>query len=113
VKFPLTLMHLVLTILAAACSGTSTPPLPRTQPTAGAGLSKVNHVIIVMMENHSFDNYFGALAYAPGSPYHSQRASGAADTLADLFDFANEKQKVFEPPANCAMKWSMSACESR
>ncbi|HEY2647355.1 MAG TPA: alkaline phosphatase family protein [Candidatus Acidoferrales bacterium] len=35
------------------------------------GLQKVNHIIIVMQENHSFDNYFGALVYAPGSPYHS------------------------------------------
>ena len=34
------------------------------------GIHKVKHVIIVMQENHSFDNYFGALAYAPGSPYH-------------------------------------------
>lgn len=34
-------------------------------------LQKVNHIIIVMQENHSFDNYFGALAYAPGSPYHT------------------------------------------
>jgi phospholipase C len=32
---------------------------------------KVKHIIIVMQENHSFDNYFGALAYAPGSPYHA------------------------------------------
>src|SRR5215469_14373604 len=32
---------------------------------------KAKHIIIVMQENHSFDNYFGALAYAPGSPYHS------------------------------------------
>jgi phospholipase C len=30
----------------------------------------VKHVIVVMQENHSFDNYFGALVYAPGSPYH-------------------------------------------
>src|SRR5215470_5123022 len=37
---------------------------------AQRGLEKVNHVIVVMQENHSFDNYFGALAYAPGSPYH-------------------------------------------
>jgi phospholipase C len=37
---------------------------------ADGGLGKVNHVIILMQENHSFDNYFGALAYAPGSPYH-------------------------------------------
>ena len=38
---------------------------------AQSGLQKVNHVIIVMQENHSFDNYFGALAYAPSSPYHT------------------------------------------
>src|SRR5262245_52542527 len=33
----------------------------------------VKHVIIVMQENHSFDNYFGVLAFAPGSPYHAAR----------------------------------------
>jgi phospholipase C len=37
----------------------------------GRGVQKVKHVILVMQENHSFDNYFGALAYAPGSPYHA------------------------------------------
>jgi phospholipase C len=37
----------------------------------GEGLQKVNHIIVLMQENHSFDNYFGALSYAPGSPYHS------------------------------------------
>lgn len=42
------------------------------QPRAMAegDLSKVKHIIIVMQENHSFDNYFGALAFAPSSPYH-------------------------------------------
>ena len=34
---------------------------------------KAKHIIVIMQENHSFDNYFGALAYAPGSPYHSPR----------------------------------------
>ena len=38
---------------------------------ANGDMHKVKHVIIVMQENHSFDNYFGALAYAPGSPYHT------------------------------------------
>ena len=42
---------------------------------AQSGLQKANHIIVVMQENHSFDNYFGALAYAPGSPYHSPGAS--------------------------------------
>src|SRR5689334_19748354 len=44
------------------------------------GIHRVKHVIIVMMENHSFDNYFGALAYAPGSPYH---ASSMGCAMAD------------------------------
>ena len=38
---------------------------------AEGDLHKVNHIIIVMQENHSFDNYFGALAYDPKSPYHN------------------------------------------
>jgi phospholipase C len=43
------------------------------------GLHKVKHVIIVMQENHSFDNYFGALAHAPGSPYHTPPAKRLDD----------------------------------
>jgi phospholipase C len=38
---------------------------------AEGNIHKVNHIIVIMQENHSFDNYFGALAYAPGSPYHN------------------------------------------
>ena len=41
---------------------------------ADGGIHKVKHVILVMQENHSFDNYFGALAYAPGSPYRPPAA---------------------------------------
>jgi phospholipase C len=78
-KFLVTSVGLTLAILAAACSGThSSPPSP-AQPPPGSGLSKVNHIIIVMMENHSFDNYFGALAYAPASPYHTSLAGCALD----------------------------------
>jgi len=42
---------------------------------ADGHLSKVKHIIIVMQENHSFDNYFGVLPYAVGTPY----ASGPCD----------------------------------
>ena len=38
---------------------------------AEGDVKKVNHIIVVMQENHSFDNYFGALTYAPGTPYHN------------------------------------------
>ena len=40
---------------------------------ADGDLSKVKHIIIVMQENHSFDNYFGVLPYVPGGPYHQCR----------------------------------------
>lgn len=43
---------------------------------ASGNLHKVKHIIIVMQENHSFDNYFGALAYAPGTPYHNPEREG-------------------------------------
>jgi phospholipase C len=82
VKFLLTFMRLTLAtlaILAAACSGTHSSPPPETPPPPGSGLSKVNHIIVVMMENHSFDNYFGALAYAPESPYHTSGTGCAMD----------------------------------
>lgn len=38
---------------------------------ADGPLANVNHVIIVMQENHSFDNYFGVLPYAKNTPYHA------------------------------------------
>src|SRR5438876_9790970 len=37
---------------------------------ADGNLHNVNHIIIVTQENHSFDNYFGVLPYASGTPYH-------------------------------------------
>src|SRR5512137_2391462 len=37
---------------------------------ADGPISNVNHVVVIMMENHSFDNYFGVLPYAVGTPYH-------------------------------------------
>src|SRR5215813_6287035 len=39
-----------------------------------AALQNLKHIIVVMQENHSFDNYFGALAYVPGGAYHAVNA---------------------------------------
>src|ERR1035437_681238 len=38
---------------------------------ADGNIRAVNHIIIMMQENHSFDNYLGALPYVPGGPYHA------------------------------------------
>ena len=54
-----------------ALSATALSLLLSTAAFADGNLKKVNHIIIVMQENHSFDNYFGALAYAPGGPYNN------------------------------------------
>jgi len=45
--------------------------MPAALAHAEGNLHKVNHIIVVMQENHSFDNYFGALPYVPGGPYHA------------------------------------------
>jgi phospholipase C len=48
-------------------------------PNAGLALQNLKHIIVVMQENHSFDNYFGALAYVPGGIYHPVHADGDHD----------------------------------
>jgi phospholipase C len=44
-----------------------------------AALQSLKHIIVVMQENHSFDNYFGALAYVPGGAYHAVNADRDRD----------------------------------
>ena len=63
--------HSRIAFLAMAFLGLMFPHLS----CAEGDLHKVKHVIIIMQENHSFDNYFGALALAPGSPYHQPDGS--------------------------------------
>jgi phospholipase C len=40
---------------------------------ADGNLNNVNHIIIMMQENHSYDNYLGVLGYVAGSPYHNAK----------------------------------------
>jgi phospholipase C len=53
-------------LLALGCAGG--PAAAAKAP--DSGLSNVQHIIVIFQENRSFDHYFGALPYAPGSPYH-------------------------------------------
>jgi len=46
---------------------------------ADGDLSRVQHIIIAMQENHSFDNYFGVLGYVPQTPYHAGRRFKGCD----------------------------------
>ena len=42
--------------------------IPSRQSVAAAGATPISHVVVVMLENHSFDNYFGTFPGANGIP---------------------------------------------
>jgi phospholipase C len=43
-------------------------PLQASPPKGPAGIERINHVIWIIQENHSFDNYFGTFPGADGFP---------------------------------------------
>ncbi len=59
----------VVVVLSAACSGSSTPIV--VSP-ATSGIHKIQHIVVIMQENRSFDQYFGTYPGADGLP----RANG-------------------------------------
>ncbi|HKT89711.1 MAG TPA: alkaline phosphatase family protein [Candidatus Sulfotelmatobacter sp.] len=66
---PISLLSLASALLMAGCGGgtgnsTSTPPpnpSPAPTPPPAAGITSVNHVVIMLQENRSFDHYFGQM----------------------------------------------------
>jgi phospholipase C len=60
-------MQKQILVVCALCLATGGFGAARVQ--ARGPLSRVKHIIIVMQENHSFDNYFGVLPYAGDTPY--------------------------------------------
>src|SRR5439155_22375986 len=54
-------------VVAAACDG-SAPATHRPTSTSRTGIHKIQHVIVVMQENRSFDSYFGTFPGADGIP---------------------------------------------
>src|SRR5436305_8896932 len=67
------LLAAVAACLLSACGGhkhkPGRPALPATVPAATpSGIHKIQHVIIIMQENRSFDSYFGTYPGADGRP---------------------------------------------
>src|SRR5262252_3463208 len=82
-----------LRIAVAACLGLLLAPGASAAERArnnGLALQNLKHIIVVMQENHSFDNYFGALAYAPGGVYHPAKADRDHDGDRDGDDHDND-----------------------
>ena len=60
---------LLVVALTAACAGPgATVPGAATSAGAGTGIHKIQHVIVIMQENRSFDSYFGTFPGADGIP---------------------------------------------
>ena len=56
-------------VLAGACSADA--PVKRAEPVTALpslGIHKIKHVVVIMQENRSFDNYFGTFPGATGIP---------------------------------------------
>jgi phospholipase C len=49
-------------------TATSTVPVSATVAGPGEGIHQIQHIIIVLQENHAFDNYFGTYPGAEGIP---------------------------------------------
>jgi phospholipase C len=66
---------LLATTTLAACGGSST-----TNLNSNSGIHKIQHIIVIMQENRSFDTYFGTFPGADGIPMQK----GASQPMAGL-----------------------------
>jgi phospholipase C len=81
-------------VVIASCSSNSKSTQPRAQPQPSAietGIHKIQHVIVIMQENRSFDTYFGTFPGADGIPKNtcvraSRRKRGCVQPFADHQD---------------------------
>ncbi len=68
------LLAAVAVVAATAAAGSASSSTPRRPPAQRgssaipAGIHKIKHVVIIMQENRSFDNYFGTYPGADGIP---------------------------------------------
>lgn len=72
---------MVLGLVLAACglAAAGAASAQASGQDAGQGLERLKHIIVIFQENRSFDHYFGALPYAPGSPYHTGKVCKSED----------------------------------
>lgn len=65
---------------AAVVISYATRPLPTSAPVAAAS-TPIQHVIVIMKENHAFDNYFGTFPGVDGLPMNASVPDGHGGTI--------------------------------
>src|SRR5690349_1376172 len=61
-------LSFAITTLVACSSSSNTNPSPTTTTNQSSGIGKIQHIIVIMQENRSFDSYFGTYPGADGIP---------------------------------------------
>src|SRR3954468_11532086 len=70
-----------------------------SRPSGSDTLPAIRHIVVLMMENHSFDNYFGVLGRGDGLPLDSSGKPKAA-----LPDGTGQYIHSFPMPTTCQVK---------
>ena len=63
-------------LLVLACNDSNAPHSVPKVPAAPAAIHKIQHVVVIMQENRSFDSYFGTFPGAEGIPMLSGAPGG-------------------------------------
>jgi len=77
------MVAIVSVALAATLSGLwwSAPPPTSTVPPLVPGATPIQRVVVIMKENHAFDNYFGTYSGADGIPENASLPDGGGGTV--------------------------------
>src|SRR2546428_12340292 len=67
--------------LAAITSSLMTPQISKPHATVPTNTSPIQHVIVIMKENHAFGNYFGTFPGADGIPSNVSLPDGVGGTV--------------------------------
>src|SRR2546430_8465215 len=87
---------LVVGLIAVALVVTTSFAVPVPSGTLVAGSTPIQHVFVVMKENHAFDNYFGSFPGADGIPSEASVPDGNGGSIAPQWLGAASNQEL--PP---------------
>jgi phospholipase C len=103
---------IVLLLMICGCqglqSGATAPPTPQD-----AGVTAINHIVVMVQENRSFDNYFGQLpAYWSANGFPAQQFDGTPTNASNPSFDGGSNVSAFHVATECVENLSPSWNES-